>query len=292
MRRKITMYKLLYTPNVPFDMSDWEKKKITKVFAGMNCVMAITETGETLQKIRDTELMARTQFWKRVRQISISKWAEGAAIGLIEDGTCMISKRPIRRLCKKFNLDFEHINNTVKSWTDVVQVEASDAFFALCADGTVRCVSFCERNSAEYQDVACWRDVVRIVTGVQNSVFGITKSGKILVAGYNAMHAKTKPSNYNDIIDLYPTGVECPSLHVLNTEGRILDECDQSSPSKLLKLDGHFNHELFALTDSGQVVDLSGNSTKSVFPDGYRIVSFAVGDWNYQNSFIIAVAEK
>ena len=47
------MYQLLYTPNAPFDMSDWEKKKITKVFAGMNCVIAITETGETLQKIRD-----------------------------------------------------------------------------------------------------------------------------------------------------------------------------------------------------------------------------------------------
>ena len=136
------MSKLLYTDNIPFDMSDWDGRQIKSVFAGKNCIMAITETGETLQKIKNPEYISRTQYWTRIKQIGISKWAESVAIGLVEDGTCLIAKRPIRKMCEDRRLNFEHINDTVKSWNDVIQVAASDAFFALCSDGTVRYVIF------------------------------------------------------------------------------------------------------------------------------------------------------
>ena len=53
---------------------------------------------------------------------------EGAAIGLVEDGTCLIAKRPIRLICEDRWLNFEHINGIVKSWNDLIQVAASDAF--------------------------------------------------------------------------------------------------------------------------------------------------------------------
>lgn len=122
------MSRLLYTNNVLFDMNDWNEKQIKDIFAEKDCIMAITENGETLQKISNQELMSRTQYWTRIKQIGISKWAEGDAIGLVEDGTCLIAKRPIRLVCEERRLIFENINDTVKSWKDVVQVAASNAF--------------------------------------------------------------------------------------------------------------------------------------------------------------------
>ena len=70
----------------------------------------------------------RLNIEKRINQIGISKWAEGAAIGLVEDGTCLIAKRPICLICEDRWLNFEHINGIVKSWNDLIQVAASDAF--------------------------------------------------------------------------------------------------------------------------------------------------------------------
>lgn len=47
---------------------------------------------------------------------------EGAAIGLVEDGTCLIAKRLIRLICEDRWLNFEYINGIVKSWNDLIQV--------------------------------------------------------------------------------------------------------------------------------------------------------------------------
>ena len=77
------MHKLLFTPNTPFDMTDWECRQITKVFAGVNCVMALDENGQTLQKIKNPDLMARTKFWKNITHIALTKCIDGAAIGLV-----------------------------------------------------------------------------------------------------------------------------------------------------------------------------------------------------------------
>lgn len=287
------MSRLLYTNNVPFDMSDWNEKQIKDIFAGKNCIMAITENRETLQKISNPEYMCRTQYWTRIKQIGISKWAEGAAIGLVEDGTCLIAKRPIRLMCEERRLNFEHINDTVKSWKDVVQVAASDAFFALRTDGTVRYVSFCERYQAEYDVTKDWREVVKIVTGVQNSIFGITKNGKILAAGTDAMNIKSRISKFDNVIDVYPVGSECTDIYVLTTDGSVASARDDMSnlniSNKLLKLDGHFDYKAFALTESQSVIDISARNTKSVFPEKNKIVSFAVGDSNYTIPFVVAL---
>ncbi len=289
------MYKLLYTSNVPFDMSDWNDKQIKRVFAGLNCIMAVTEDGKTLQKMQNRDDMARTQYWTRIQQIGISKWAEGAAIGLVADGTCMIAEKPVRSACEVFHLNFKHINDTVKSWTDVVQVAASDAFFALCSDGTVRYVSFCDRYQAEYEEIQGWRDVIKIVPGNQNSIFGITKDGKILSAGYNAMNTKRYLPQYQNVVDVFPAGSECEDLYILTADGSAfhtrndLNILNDGNPFQ--KLDGHFGYRVFAMTQSQRVFALSDGNMASVFPEQYKIISFAVGDIRYTEPFVIAVAE-
>lgn len=292
-------YKLLFTENTPFDTSDWEHKNIKQVFAGLNCIMAVTESGETLQKIIDKDVMARTEYWTRIKQISISKWAEGAAIGLVEDGTCLIAKRAVRKMCENFRLNFNVINDTVKSWKDVVQVASSDAFFALHSDGTVEYVSFCRAYQQEYREVEAWRDVKRIVTGTQNSVLGITADGRVLAAGYNLDRKKDKLSQCKNVVDLYPLGSECEDIYVLRNDGCV-DSIGYNRGYRVLSsvksigdkyLDGHMNYKVYALTEQQAVLDASSDSLTPVFDNKYRIVSFAVGDYDYLDPFVVAVAE-
>ena len=277
-------------------MSDWETKPIAKVFAGHNCIMAVTQTGETLQKIQKPEFACKTPYWTRIQQIALSHWVEGAAIGLVEDGTCLIAKKPIRNCCKIFCLDFDHINETVKSWTDVVQVAASDAFFALRSDGTVQYVSFSQRCQSEYEPIKAWKDVVSIQTGTQNSVFGITRNGTVLAAGGNTAHLQEKLHRYEHVADLYPTGSECEDVYLLKADGAVENlhsDCLSSVlHAKAKKLEGHFAYHVFALTEDKQIYKLTSPNKGSVFPEERPIVSFAVGDWNYSDPFVIALAES
>lgn len=292
------MYKLLYTQNIPFDMSDWENKQIKKVFAGENCIMAITETGETLQKIKNQDVMAKTQYWTRIKQIGLSKWAEGAAIGLVEDGSCLISKKIIREMSEEHRLNFDYINDTIKLWNNIVQVAASDAFFALHSNGTVSYVSFCERFQNEYKDVENWRNIRRIVTGTQNSIFGITNNGEILAAGYNSRNIQGRISQYNNVVDIYPTGSECEDLYILTSNGNVINlngTCNsfifESGTNNDKFLDGYFGYKVFALTGQKMVIDISDSDMISLFPASYKINSFAVGDCNYPDPFVVAVAQ-
>ena len=206
------MYKLLYTDNVGFDMSDWEKMQICKVYAGTDCIMAITDTGEVLQKTTSPSVAARTQYWTRITDIALSKWAPGVAIGLVSDGTCMISKRAVREHDYEGRFDF--INNQVKAWTDIVQVAVSDAFFGVDRAGNVHYVSLSRSGTDDYREVIQWKNVKKIVTGNQNSVFAITRDGNVLAEGASCRRGphgdiSDKLSVINGVVDIYPTGSGC-----------------------------------------------------------------------------------
>ena len=43
-------------------MSDWENESIRKVYAGTNCIMAITDDGRVLQKVTDEKYGASRRF--------------------------------------------------------------------------------------------------------------------------------------------------------------------------------------------------------------------------------------
>lgn len=141
------MGKLLYTDNIGFLMDDWKRESIKKVYAGTDCIMAITEDGRVLQKTESKEIAARTEYWTRNKQIAISHCCPGIAIGLVSDGTCMISKRPLRLKEKMLCQSLERINEQIKSWNNIVQVAVSDTFFALDSDGRVHYNYYSRRNS-------------------------------------------------------------------------------------------------------------------------------------------------
>lgn len=292
------MPKLIYTSNIPFDMSDWDKKCIKEVFAGTGCIMAITEDGETMQKIANESCMARTKYWTRISQIALSKWATGVAIGLVQDGTCMISKKPVREACENFCLNFDKINDTVKSWNNVVQVAASDAFFALHSDGTVSYVGFGQGAQKGYEEVTNWQNIKKIVTGTQCSVFGITESGEVLVAGANGNNYKNKLDEYKNVVDLYPTGSECEDVYLLTADGVVSNlngfhSCKLFESGNVHKdkiLDGNFEYKVFGLNEERMLVEVSSQEAVPVFDVNCKVKSFAVGDLDYSEPFVIAVA--
>ncbi len=285
------MRKLFYTPNTPFDLHDWEAIPLKQIYAGTNCVMAITENGRVLQKITDPDLAARCEYWTRVTQISISKWAPGFAIGLVEDGTCLISKKAVRARCDR---PFEDVNNAVKSWQNIVQVEVSDAFFALDKDGHVHYTALDDYCQKDYAEALSWNKVRRIVTGPQNSLFGITEDGTVLAAGANCRQNQARFAAFSDIADVFPIGSECEDLYLVRRDGRLVTLHGDTihpvlcgwmpTPSKALE--GTFrtayaltlDHVLLSLSDIRPVFDAS-------------ISSFAVGDDCYAPPFVLALGE-
>lgn len=307
LERNWKMGKLIYTANIPFDMKDWNRESIREVFAGTDCVMAITDDGRVLQKTTDTDIAARTSYWTRVKQISLSRCIPGLAIGLIQDGTCMISKRPLRKICHGNSSKFDHINREIKSWNHIVQIGVSDAFFALEDSGVVRFVSYDTRIEKTYADVLKWRNIARIVPALQGAVFGITKDGHVVGAGENAEHGphgdqRTRLTQLGHIVDVCPSGSECQWTVLAQENGRIFESCGTFDfPGKALQLShadaaagvlaGHFNYRIIVMTPDRNLIQYENGELSSVFDSPIRVSSFAVGDINYTDSFVIGVAE-
>lgn len=295
------MYKLLYTENVGFDMSDWKRVQICKVFAGTDCIMAITDTGKVLQKTTDPSVAARTKYWTRITEIALSKWASGVAIGLVSDGTCMISKRAVREHDSEERFDI--INNQVKSWTDIVQVAVSDAFFGLDRSGNVHYAALSRYGFDDYRGVEQWKNVKKIVTGTQNSVFAITMDGKVLAEGSNCRRGPMgdisgKLSEMKDVVDIFPTGSECEEILMLLKDGKIVNLHGDviytlAMPLQEMNkvLDGTFYHYILANDGGNRLVNLCGGVREILNPHDGKIVSFAAGDVAYGEPFTIAVAE-
>lgn len=221
------MYRIVYTKSTPFSMKDWNKESPVKIAAGADCVMAVTADGRALQKITSPENAARTEYWINIRDLALSKSVPGMAVGLVNDGTCMISKRPVRRLCgddDEGKRRFDRINNEVRSWKNIVQVAVSDTFFALDSGGRVHFAPvFC---GDDYKDALSWEGIVRIVPGNQNSLFGITAEGKIVSAGYNLTqgpHGDVRDAlaGLTDVTDICALGSECEEIIYAAGDGTV-----------------------------------------------------------------------
>lgn len=293
------MKELLYTKNIGFDLSDWKRKCIRKVYAGTNCIMAITDEGEVLQKTLRPEVAARTGYWTRITEIALSNWASGFAIGLVSDGTCMIAKRAVREVDEECRFDI--INNQIKSWKNIVQVAASDAFFGLDKAGNVRYVPLHRTGIDDYRGVEQWQNVKKIVTGLQNSVFAVTADGTVLVEGGNCRRGPKGDicrytSQRKDVVDLFPTGSECEELFMLLKDGTVVDLFGNKITALTLPLtekalDGTFSRFAIANDGGNRLIDLCRGCREALRPRRGRIISFAAGDINYRNPFIIAVEE-
>ena len=304
------MKKLLYTKNIEFKMRDWKREPIVKVYAGTNCIMAVTSDGRTLQKTTDPDFAARTQYWTRIRQIAVSKWATGHAIGLISDGTCMIAKRFVRCAIKDDLSDgmlpFDSINDEVKSWKDIKQVAVSDSFFGLDRNGRVHISPLSRFEREEYAEVGTWTDVVRIVTGMQDSVFGITKDGSVLCAGANNTRGtdgglRRQLAGLKNVTDVCTTGSESQSIFIAYRDGTVTDlsgniifkNARTAAPGEGGGVfQSHFMGDIFILDNRNKLIRCEQGALTEVFNRSPEISSFAVGDVGYGAPFVLAVAER
>lgn len=303
------MKKLYYTKNLEFKMRDWKREPIVKVYAGTNCIMAVTSDGRTLQKTTDAKLAPRTQYWTRVRQIAVSKWAGGHAIGLISDGTCMIAKRFVRYATENELFDdmlpFDTINNEVRSWINIKQVAVSDTFFGLDRNGKVHISPLSRSEREEYVEIRSWTDIARIVTGMQDSVFGIRKDGSVLCAGENLTGGsdggiRRRLAGLKNVTDVCTTGAESGQIFIAYNDGTVTDLSGKIIFDKALPVmpeDGvsvfqsHFRGEVIILDNRKRLVRLQQGDQTEVFKRCPAISSFAVGDVGYGDPFVLAVAE-
>ena len=206
-------------------------------------------------------------------------------------------------------LDFDTVHNQVKSWRNIVQVAASDAFFALDDSGRIHLAAFSRFSQEDYRCVLEWTNVQRIITGSQNSVIGITTDGFALCAGANLKrglmgNAIEKLTPLSPVVDVFPTGSECEEILVAFKNGRVEKyhgirselmpvttiSTRKDPPSKIL--DGAFWSCVVILNEQGILTRYQDGSLSPLFIRDGKVVSFAVGHCGYGYPFVLAVIDK
>lgn len=272
------MNNIIATKNCPFSLCSWKKEDITAVYAGTEAIMAITAEGHVLRKsAAGSEVMPG--FWSGVGTIAMSACIPGTAIGLRQDGTCVSCGT----------------GKSVAHWRNIRQVACSDGFFGLREDGTVVCLPF--RDQGQYAAAAGWRNVVRIVTGLQDTLYGITADGKVLVAGHCCSGIREKLAELTGVVDLRPTGGEGTELVYIRKDGSV--HCLQGRVPEISVTAGedpaiaaHFWYSVLVRDTSGklQVVMDEANTLREVA--GWKPVRcFALGDGTDRCPFAIAVTK-
>ena len=296
---------LVYTSNIPFDMSDWAKENFVKVVAGTGCIMGLTAEGEARQVIRNPHRAIREDYWYGLKDIAVSKIIEGAAIGLMKDGTCQIGKRAIRDLLGRARYaqpEFERINAMVKSWKNIVQVAASDAFFALDEAGRVHYIGI-NHSDVGYLDIKSWENVAKVVPFAgSDGVFGITKDGRVLGAGWNVTRGPmgdilNRLAELRDVTDIASAGSEGERILYTKADGTVWDLREGKLEGATCAPSGQ--------TLEGQIVsNLIRNGDGTITAKHYNycpyleevsawqnVSAMALGDQDFMDVFAIAILE-
>jgi hypothetical protein len=220
------MFKKIHTVDCPFDLADWPARKISWLFAGKDCVMALTNDGDVLQKTLDPALSIRPEYWTRITDIAISQYWPALAVGLVSDGTCMVAKRALRRCCEIRGISFDAVNEQIKALKDIVAVRVSDAIFALDKFGRVHHIPLDRED--RYQEVDGWEKIRYLSVGKQASVFGIDEAGHVRCAGANVSqgpHGDLRPrlAAQEGVVDVASMGSEGELLLLMKEDGSVED---------------------------------------------------------------------
>ena len=301
------MNKLVYTDNIGFDMRDWAREPIARVYAGVNCIMAVTSDGRTLQKTTDPSFATQTSNWSHIRQIAVSKWMPGLAIGLTGDGTCMVSKNVLRDLFRLHSGMYpsRRVLDEVKRWKNIIQVESSDSLFALDAYGRVHVSALDDFTDKDYRpEVERWSNVRRIVAGRQNSLLGITADGRVLCAGTSLRNGPRgdiaeRAGALVGVRDAVPIGSECEEVLFAFQDGSVRDLYGEAvgvsapagaAPAKIFE--GAANHDALMLDGEGGLVRCTWTRASPLFQGKGKVVSFAAGYHEYTDPFALAVVDS
>lgn len=290
---------LLNTDRIPFPMITWRFLNLRKVFAGNGCIMALTESGKVLQRVKDKELSADMESWQGVEDIAISQYVPALAVGLRRDGTCVVSEPALQRCSEISGINAGKILRQVGSWRDIVQIRVSDAIFALDRFGNVHCAEL--SDPGQYRDVEAWKRVTCISAGSQCAVFGVTAEGAVFCAGHNCVAGprgdlREKLEGVAGVVDICATGAECQKILLAYRDGTVKD------------LDGNF----YGRKHAGRNVFISNFTVAAIrqadgtvifdpywFPEaeslqklqGRPLGSCAVGHVAFEEPFAIALSE-
>lgn len=290
---------LLTTGHISFPVMTWRFMKLRKVFAGNGCVMALTERGEVIQRVADKELAADLKRWQGVEDIAISQCFPALAVGLREDGTCIVSEPALRRCCEIRGVNVGEVLRLIDSWRDIVQVQVSDAIFALDRFGRVHCAAL--GDAGQYRDVEAWRSVARISAGSQCAVFGVTADGTVLCAGHNSVAGphgdlRAKLEGVTGVADICATGAECQKLLLAYRDGTVKDLYGSTYGRKHAGRDvfvSNFTVAAIRQADGTAVFDPYWfPETESLQAlQGRPLRSCAMGHVSFENPFVIALGE-
>ena len=301
------MGKLLLSDSLELNLRAWAREDVTQVFAGMDCAMALTADGRTLQVSADPRLAPRTAYWTRIRQIALSSCCSCLALGLVADGTCLVAKRPLRRCCEiRRGIPFETVNDTVKSWRGIVQTAASDALFALDGHGQVHMAYISRDSGADYDDAKSWQGVRRLAVGIQNALFGVTEEGRVLCAGRNLLQGgrgdmRRYLDGLRDVVDVASTGGEATRLFIAFRDGSVRDldgsllpvtaaVDPQAGPQPVFA--SHFWHTVCLRDRERRLRVIQGDRGTPAFPGrDVPVASFALAGLAFNPPGIVAVAE-
>lgn len=299
---------LVATHGMKLSIRDIEGPSIQKVVAGGDMLVAITSEHRIRHVASNPALHLREQYWTRVTDVAISRVCEGMCVGLIEDGTCMLAKRALRRITagnydsqQDRDREFVRVNDTIKSWSDVIQLAVSDAIFALHKDGTVSCCEF-SRPFAEpiYKRIHRWKGVQKLAVGSQCSVVGITNAGTILIDGFNLTHKEEKIVNscsHLDIADVILCGSECERVLFLDKEGQIWDiNGKEAFPGTYIDVLGDWSYTLIA-RDAEHKLHVLDPGCFHIANEGEceawgRVASYAILNQGFSQGAVVAVCEK
>lgn len=219
------MQTFFYSGDMPIRLRFWPIQSLERVFAGCDCVMAITARGKVLQWVADPQLREDLESWTDIRDIAVSQHFPGLAAGLSRDGSCLITEKALRRACETGGVRYTAILQTVRSWQNIRQIVISDAIFALDRHGMVHCAPL-TRNT--YRKSGQWRNISRIAAGIQDSLFAIDRNGRVCCDGGNCLYGPMGDMTqmlqaWEDVVDICALGAECSRILLARRDGTVVD---------------------------------------------------------------------
>lgn len=314
------MTKLLFTENIPFDMTDWaDRNDIAEVFAGNSCIMARTEDGSVLRKcnaegsvINTCDLGSHIQAgsftsadpelkgWKDLKHISVSWDLPGLALGARQDGT-VAALLPSGRIGGS---DPFAVAKAVSGWRDVVEVAAAGDLFALTKSGTLRSWVFPGQTGASaFSSAPGWYErskdfsfVNHIRGGMQSICVLSGMTGRVSYICDSELEKHGIRHVYDGVIDLIETGSDTEELLLVTCEHEL--KVVQGSDERVLahgveKVVGEL-YCVLALTTERTLIPVFRNHPQTAEALEWKgIMNAAVGfsGWHPDTAYVIAVAD-
>ena len=305
------MGRLQCSENIRDEMQDWAALDFRSVSAGRNTILGVTSDGRILRKTlnedKRSDLLWQSPYKSILYlQIAVSKLTGYYAWILINQNGRLHLEKPKDFQEVRDSSMFPSAGSTFEEGCPLIAL--SDALFVL---GMSSHVSLFNNNpictDGSYRDISQWNDAVRLVTGLQNSVFGITRRGNVLCTGRNCIkgpHGDIRDImlSLTNVTDVCTTGSECETILVTKDDGTVLNPltgdvlyCNAYVPEGLTHgqiVDSHFNQHVYVLTKDKKLTSLFGDGIDPQVNQWQNVSSFSIGSRGYLDPFILAISEE